>query len=112
MCDEAHSRLVGNKGRMFFQKLRHLLIADTVYIVGGVPAVLMKHDNIRNGKAVSLKVFRVVDIKLFPNGVQGHIFRKGRGINKVIICPVYFVPRSNQAVVRLKAQVLCCFVPF
>ncbi len=76
---------------MFFQKLRHLLIADTVYIVGGVPT-LMKHDNIRNGKAVSLKVFRVVDIKLFPNGVQGHIFRKGRGINKVIICPVLRAP--------------------
>ena len=80
---------------------------DTVYIVGGIFAALMKHHNIGNGKAVSLKIFRVVDIEFFPNAVKGNVCRKGRGVDKFIIRPVYGVSHRLQAVVRLKAQVPC-----
>ena len=58
---------------LFLQKLRHFLVADTVYIVGGVLAALMKHHNIRNGKAVFLKVLRVVDIETGKNIFKGEV---------------------------------------
>ena len=92
---------------LLLQKFRHIPKTAAVYIVGGIFAVLMKHHNIGNGKAVSLKIFRVVDIEFFPNAVKGNVCRKGRGIDKLIIRPVYGVSRRLQAVVRLKVQVPC-----
>ena len=49
-------QLVKYGGLLLLQKLRHLLKTDTVYIVGGVLVVLMKHNNVGNGKAMPLKV--------------------------------------------------------
>ena len=46
---------------------------QTVYIVGGVLVVLMKHNNVGNGKAMPLEVGGAVDIKLFPNAAKRHI---------------------------------------
>src|SRR5699024_5734837 len=66
-------QLVKYGGLLLLQKLRHLLKTDTVYIVGGVLVVLMKHNNVGNGKAMPLKVGGVVDIKPFPNVAQRHI---------------------------------------
>ena len=63
---------------LLLEKLRHFPIADTVYIMGGVPAVPMKHHNIRNGKAMSLEVGGVVDIKACVNIYKGSVRRKGR----------------------------------
>ena len=95
---------------LLLKKLRHFPIADTVYIMSGVPAVPMKHHNIGNGKAMSLEVGGVVYIKACVNIFKGNVRRKGRGIDQLIICPVYCVSRRLQTVVRLKAQVPC-FVP-
>ena len=95
---------------LLLQKLRYLLKVPTVYIVGGVLPVLMKHDYIRNGKAVSFEIFRVVDIEPGKNVVKGRSRHKGRGIDKLIVRPVNGKPRRLQAVVRLKA-VVPCFVP-
>ena len=78
--------------------------------MGGVLPVLMKHDYIRNGKAVSFEIFRVVDIEPGKNVVKGRSRRKGRGIDKLIVRPVNGKPRRLQAVVRLKT-VVPCFVP-
>ena len=75
--------------------------------MGGVPAILMKHHNIGNGKAVSLKIFRVVDIETGINIFKGSSRCKGRGIDKLIVCSLYGVSRRLQAVVRLKVQVPC-----
>ena len=72
--------------------------------MGGVLPALMKYDNIRNGKAVSFKIFRVVDIKPGKNIVKGRSRRKGRGIDKLIVRPVNGKPRRLQAVVWLKAD--------
>ena len=95
MCirDRFGRQLVKYGGLLLLQKLRHLLKTDTVYIVGGVLAVLMKHNNVRNGKAMPLEIGGVVDIKLFPNVAQRHIFCKRRGIDEFIICPVNGMPR-------------------
>lgn len=60
-------QLVKYGGLLLLQKLRHLLKTDTVYIVGGVLVVLMKHNNVGNGKAMPLEIGGVVDIKPFPN---------------------------------------------
>ena len=49
--------------RLFLEKLRYFLIADTVYIVGGVLAVLMEYHNIGNGKTMPLKIGGVVEIE-------------------------------------------------
>ena len=67
---------------MLLQKLRHLTEArPAVYIMGGVLPVLMKHYHVGNGKAVSLKVFRVVDIETLKNALYAHAAFKGRGVN-------------------------------
>lgn len=95
---------------LLLQKLRYLLKVPSVYIVGSVLPVLMKHDDIRNGKAVSLEIFRVVDIEPGKNVVKGRSRRKGRGIDKLIVRPVNGKPRRLQAVVRLKT-VIPCFLP-
>ena len=96
---------VGGKLLLLLQKLRHLLIAEPVYIVGGVLSGLMKHYHVGNGKAVSLEVCGVVDVEAGENIVQRHIRRKGRGIDQVIIRRVNGKPRRLQAVVRLKTEV-------
>ena len=107
----ARFQLVGGKlPPLLLEKLRHVPIADTVYIMGGVSAVPMKHHNIGNGKAMSLEVGGVVDIKACVNIFKGSVRRKGRGIDQLIICPVYGLSRRLQTVIRLKAQVPC-FVP-
>ena len=92
------------------QKFRHFLITEAVYIVGGVLPVLMKHHYVGNRKAVSLKIFRVVDIKAGVNIFKGSPRRKRCGIDKGIVFRVYPVSGGNQTVVRLKTQVPC-FVP-
>ena len=92
------------------QKFRHFLITEAVYIVGGVLPVLMKHHYVGNGKAVSLKIFRVVDIKAGVNIFKGSPRRKLCGIDKCIVFRVYPVSCGSQTVVRFKAQVPC-FVP-
>ena len=58
---------------LLIEKLWHFPIADTVYIMGGVPAVPMKHHNIGNGKAMSLEVGGVVDIKTGVNIFKGSV---------------------------------------
>ena len=75
-----------------------------------VLSVLMKHYHVGNGKAVSLKIFRVVDIKAGVNIFKGSFRRKGRGIDKLIVRPVNHISRRLQAVVWLKAEIPC-FVP-
>ena len=75
-----------------------------------VLSVLMKHYHVRNGKAVSLKIFGVVDIETGVNIFKGSFRRKGRGIDKLIVRPVNHISRRLQAVVRLKAEIPC-FVP-
>ena len=92
------------------QKLRHFLITEAVYIVGDVLPVLMKHHHVGNGKAVSLKIFRVVDIKAGINIFKGSPRSKLCGIDKCIVFRVYPVSCGSQTVVRLKTQVPC-FVP-
>ena len=87
------------------QKLRHLPIADTVNVMRRVLSDLMKHYHVGNGKAVSLEVCGVVDIETLVNLFKGHIRRKGRGIDKVIVSRVNGKPRRGQAVVRLKAEI-------
>ena len=107
----ASFQVVGNE--CFFlllEKLRHFLITEAVYIVGGVLPVLMKHHHVRNGKAMSLKIFRVVDIKAGVNIFKGSPRRKLCGIDKRIVFRVYPVSCGSQTVVRFKAQVPC-FVP-
>ena len=103
-------QLVKYGGLLLLQKLRHLLKTDTVYIVGGVLVVLMKHNNVGNGKAMPLKVGGVVDIKPFPNVAQRHILCKRCSIDEFIIYPVNGKSSRLQTVIRLKAQVPC-FVP-
>ena len=61
--------------------------------MGGVLAVLMKHNNVGNGKAMPLEVGGAVDIKLFPNAAKRHILCKRCGIDEFIICPVNEMPR-------------------
>ena len=73
--------------------------------MGGILAVLMKHNNVGNGKAMPLEIGGVVDIKLFPNAAKRHILCKRRGIDEFIICPVNGMPRCLQTVERLKAQI-------
>ena len=70
----------------------------------------MKHHYVGNGKAVSLKIFRVVDIKAGVNIFKGSPRRKLCGIDKCIVFRVYPVSCGSQTVVRFKAQVPC-FVP-
>ena len=65
----------------------------------------MKHYHVGNGKAVSLKIFGVVDIETGVNIFKGSFRRKGRGIDKLIVCLINHIPRRLQAVVRLKAEV-------
>ena len=104
----ARFQLVGGKlPSLLLKKIRPFPIADTVYIMSGVPAVPMKHHNIGNGKAMSLEVGGVVDIKAGVNIFKGSVRRKGRGIDQILLCPVYSVSRCLQTVVRLKAQVPC-----
>ena len=67
--------------------------------------VLMKHHNVRNGKAVSLKVFRVVDIEPGINIFKGSPRRKLGGVDKVIICPVCGTSSCSQTVIRFKAEI-------
>ena len=43
-----------------------------------------RHYHVRNGKAVSLKIFWVVDIEAGINIFKGSFRRKGRGIDKLI----------------------------
>ena len=75
-----------------------------------VLSVLMKHYHVGNGKAVSLKIFGVVDIETGVNIFKGSFRRKGRGIDKLIVRPVNHISRRLQAVVWLKAEIPC-FVP-
>ena len=63
-----------------------------------------------SGKAVSLKIFGVVDIETGVNIFKGSFRRKGRGIDKLIVRPVNHISRRLQAVVWLKAEIPC-FVP-
>ena len=86
------------------------LIHISVNIVRRVLSVLMKHYHVGNGKAVSLKVFGVVDIETGINIFKGSPRRKGRGIDKLIVRFINHISRRLQAVVRLKAEVPC-FVP-
>ena len=67
--------------------------------------VLMQHHHVGNGKAVSLKVFRVVDIKAGKNSFKARTRCKGRGIDQVIVRRINRVSRCGQTVVRLKAQI-------
>ena len=62
---------------LLLEKLRHFPIADTVYIMSGVPAVPMKHHNIGNGKAMPLEVGGGVEIKTGGNIFKGSGRRKG-----------------------------------
>ena len=48
-------QLVKYGGLLLLQKLRHLLKTDTVYIVGGVLVVLMKHNNVETERLCPLK---------------------------------------------------------
>ena len=73
--------------------------------MGGVLPVLMKHNHVGNGKAVSLKVFGVVDIETGINIFKGSPRRKLCGIDKLIIRLINHISRHLQAVVWLKAQV-------
>ena len=50
-----------------------------------VLSVLMKHYHVRNGKAVSLKIFGVVDIETGVNIFKGSFRRKGRGIDRILV---------------------------
>ena len=84
--------------------------AYAVNVMRGVLSVLMKHYHVRNGKAVSLKIFWVVDIEAGINIFKGSFRRKGRGIDKLIVRPVNHISRRLQAVVWLKAEIPC-FVP-
>ena len=59
---------------------------------------------------MSLKIFRVVDIKAGVNIFKGSPRRKLCGIDKRIVFRVYPVSCGSQTVVRFKAQVPC-FVP-
>ena len=70
-----------------------------------VLSVLMKHYHVGNGKAVSLKIFRVVDIETGVNIFKGSTRRKLCGIDKLIVCLINHISRRLQAVVRLKAEV-------
>ena len=67
--------------------------------------VLMKHHYIRYGKAVSLKIFGVVDIEAGMNIFKGSPRRKLCGIDQIIIRRFHGKPRRLQAVVRLKMVV-------
>ena len=73
--------------------------------MGGVLSVLMKHHHVGNGKAVSLKVFWVVDIETGINIFKGSPRRKLCGIDKLIVRLINHISRRLQAVVWLKAQV-------
>ena len=104
-------QVVGNEGFfLLLEKLRHFLITKAVYIVGGVLPVLMKYHHVGNGKAVSLKIFRVVDIEAGVNIFKGSPRRKLCGIDKGIVFWVYPVSCGSQTVIRFKAQIPC-FVP-
>ena len=72
----------------------------------------MKHHYVGNRKAVSLKIFRVVDIKAGVNIFKGSPRRKLCGIDKRIVFRVYPVPCGSQTVVRFKAQIPCFFPAF
>ena len=54
---------------------------------------------------MSRKVCRALDVKAAVYIFQRIKGRKGRGIDKLVICPVYGKPRRLQAVKRLKAVV-------
>ncbi len=85
---------VGGKLRcLLLQKLRHFLIAETVNIMRRVLPVLMKHHYIRYGKAVSLKIFGVVDIEAGINIFKGSSRRKLCGIDQIIIRRFHGKPR-------------------
>ena len=60
----------------------------------------MKHYHVGNGKAVSLKIFRVVDIETGVNIFKGSTRRKLCGIDKLIVCLINHISRRLQAVVR------------
>ena len=99
---------VGGKLRwLLLQKLRHFLRAETVNIMRRVLPVLMKHYHVGNGKAVSLKIFGVVDIETGVNIFKGSFRRKGRGTDKLIVCSLYGMSRRLKAVLRLKVHVPC-----
>ena len=57
---------------------------------------------IRYGKAVSLKIFGVVDIEAGINIFKGSPRRKLGGVDQIIICRFHGKPNRLQAVVRLK----------
>ena len=90
----ARFQLVGGKlPSLLLEKLRYFPMADTSYIVGGVLAVMMEYHNIGNGKAMSLEVGGVVEIEPGVNIFKGSVRRKGRGVDQLIIRPVYGVSR-------------------
>ena len=76
-----------------------------------VLSVLMKHYHVGNGKAVSLKIFGVVDIETGVNIFKGSFRRKGRGIDKLLVRPVNHISRRLQAVVCSKRKSLVSSPP-
>ena len=53
--------------------------------------VLMQHHHIGNGKTMPPKIGGVVEIEPGVNIFKGSVRRKRRGVDQLIICPVYGV---------------------
>ena len=90
---------------LLLQKLRHFCKAEAVTVMGGFGVPVAQHNDVGNGKGVSRKVCRVVDIEASVNIFQRFPVSQRRGIYKLVIVPLHIQPHSPQTVKRLKAVV-------
>ena len=81
--------------KLFFplqEELRHRSKADAVTVMGFLFTVTVQHHNVRNGKAMSPEICRVVDVECAVNILQRRASIQRCRINKVIVGPVHGQP--------------------
>ena len=80
--------------------------------MGGFGVAVAQHNDVGNGKGVSRKVCRVVDIEASVNIFQRFLVSQRRGIYKLVIVPLHIQSHSPQTVKRLKTVVPCFLAAF
>ena len=80
--------------------------------MGGFGVAVSQHNDVGNGKGVSRKVCRMVDVEASVNIFQRFPVSQRRGIYKLVIVPLHIQPHSPQSVQRLKAVVPCFLTVF